>query len=79
MAEEAIFENLEQHSITSSQSAQDSRECYDLDYDFSFRHPLFEDDSELSYIQSSELAKISKQSHIFNASKHSSSSLHTKQ
>ena len=55
----------------SMQSAQESRECYDYDNDFSFRNQLFEDESELNNIQSSEIVGIiHKQSHLFNWSKY---------
>ena len=43
MDEEAFCENLDKHSITSSQHAQHSRECYDYDANLSFRHQIFED------------------------------------
>ena len=72
MAEEASCEKLEQHSITSLKYEQDSSECYYFDSDFSFRHQLFEDDSELSDIQSSAiLGSIYKKYHLFNTSKYS--------
>ena len=50
IAEEYFCENLEKYSMTSSQYAQCSYECYDFDTDIFFRHQPFEDDSELSDI-----------------------------
>ena len=58
MNEEAFYDYLDQYSTIASQSAQDSRECYDFDSELSFRCQLFEDDSDLSNVQSSVIVGI---------------------